>query len=441
MKNKISIASFLVAYCLTIISPSTLAVSLKPGIMPTIPAIIPQVVDISKANFLAPNFHVSNLNINEISGSEIKGNFTTTNQENYYTADLNYEMKLFKGTDFQSLKLIDLVAISDPFFIQPNGEVAKSFVYNYPQNIVSGDYTLRIQIITGRGMELGWQDKVILLKGNNKFLDIDFLTAKVLSGTISGTPLEGINVASTDDVSGSLKVQNTGKAITVVPQIKIYKRQINMPVVKEYNDTAITFAKGETKTITLKMPKLDIPESYLAEVKFFENNQQVSGLQYFRWVVEGDSGKIIYIKADKDFYKAGDAINLTIQTVGPADGSNAGTGQLQVIVSDKNKKQIAKILKDVSLTGGLLPSIISIPVKYDLVSPIIDVKLTKAGKILDEQNINLPVFSSTAIQLEKQILQKKSSNINYLIYVFAILVIVAIILIFIFYKLKFRKIK
>ena len=81
------------------------------------------------------------------------------------------------------------------------------------------------------------------------------------------------------------------------------------------------------------------------------------------------------------------------------------------------------------------------PVKYDLVSPIIDVKLTKAGKILDEQNINLPVFSSTAIQLEKQILQKKSSNINYLIYVFAILVIVAIILIFIFYKLKFRKIK
>jgi hypothetical protein len=53
--------------------------------------------------------------------------------------------------------------------------------------------------------------------------------------------------------------------------------------------------------------------------KFLENNEQVSGTELFRWVVEGPSGKILNIKANKDYFKAGENINLTIESIGPAD--------------------------------------------------------------------------------------------------------------------------
>ncbi len=420
---------------------------------------------------LAPLIQLPEAHITKISGNTIEGEFSVINGEKYYLSDLNYEIKLLQGTSFDNYKLIDVVVPSGTFFVAPDDTISKNFTYTYPKNITNGNYAVRIEAMTSRGTELGWYDLVTPLTGENKFLNIIVDSSKVAvdnnanvfnktgststnatSTSVDGkikppvnppvissvvhkiaTPLEGINVSSTDDVSAYLQIKNTGKAITVVPQIKIYKRQINMPVVKEYNDTAITFAKGETKTITLKMPKLDIPESYLAEVKFFENNQQVSGLQYFRWVVEGDSGKIIYIKADKDFYKAGDTINLTVQPIGPADGSNGGQGQLEITVSDKNGKLISKTSEAVSLGDGLVTSLISIPVKADLVSPIIDVKLTKASKILDEQKITLPVFSAQAKQIEKQANQK-----TFQFYLIVGLLALAIIVVawFVFYKLK-----
>jgi hypothetical protein len=403
---------------------------------------------------LAPQIYVTNSSITSISGNEIKGEFTILNDEQYYLSDLNYEIKLFQGISYENLKLVDVVANSEPFFVAPGESITKSFTYIYPKNIVSDDYTLRTQIITSRGTELGWMDAATSLTGTAKFLDIlgDYSQVIVNDASTAGAPIvvstgtaannnvspstskpggavkprgtgsvssplspkeggltvghlvattsEGVVVSSTSDVIGHLRVQNSGEEITVIPQIRIFQRQVNMPVVKEYKDAPITFAKGETKDINLTMPKLDIPESYLAEVKFYQNSEQVSGIQYFRWVVEGLNGKIIYAKADADYYKAGGSINLKIQTTGPADASDPGMGKLEVSVS-KNNTVIAKITKDVSLGNGLVLSDISIPVKEDIVAPVINIKLTKDGKILNQQTINLPVYSPQAKKIQK----------------------------------------
>ena len=227
--------------------------------------------------------------------------------------------------------------------------------------------------------------------------------SEVLVGKSKVFPLFGVGVSPNQDAVVFLKVKNPGDAITVIPQIKIFERQYNMSVVKEYQDSPITFAKNETKDVSLTMPKLDTPESYLAEVKFYQNNQQVSGIEYFRWVVEGGSGKILYIKADKDYYKAGDSINLTVESIGPADFSNLGTGKLEVDVYDKDGNFVAKTIKDVPLNADLFTSTITIPVKKDLVNPVIKASLTKDGKVLDKNNIKLPLFSQQAKDLEKKI--------------------------------------
>jgi len=388
----------------------------------------------------APQIFVRNLKISEIKNGEIKGEFNIWNSESYYLNNLNYQVKLFNNGTPKEFELIDEVVSKETFFVPPNKTITKSFSYAFPQNIISGDYVLRVRIITDRGTELGWQDQKVSLAGENNFLEMHPALSKVLLNGKVHTPLEGINISPSESVTALLEVKNPGDAITVVPHIKIFNRQINMPVFKEYQDSPIAFTKGETKKVQLQMPKIDIPESYLAEVKFYKDNEQVSGIQYFRWVVEGEGGKILYVKADKDYFRAGESINLTVQSIGPADGVDIGGGQLEVIVSDKNGNLIAKTSKEVSLTSDLVFSAIAIPIKKDLITPEINVKLTKNGKVLDERTINLPKFSEGAKALEQEMLEKARIKM-FLIYLSLSLAALILILVsgFLLYKFKIKK--
>jgi len=389
--------------------------------------------------YLAPNIYVTELRVNGIEGNEIKGEFVVSNYDPYYFNNLNYEIKLFQGTIFKKLKLIDVNISKETFFVSPEGSITKSFIYSFPQNIVSGDYTLRVQVVTDNGDELGWWDKKIYLQGQNKFLNILYEFSKVVVGKEEAFPLTGINVLPTDDVVGFFKVKNSGEAITVIPKIKVFQRQVNMPIVKEYQDDSITFAKNETKEISLLMPKLDIPESYLAEVKFYQGDEQVSGIQYFRWVVKGQSGKILSLKIDKDYYRAGDIMNIVIDSVGPADTSDAGTGKLEITVTDKDGNLIGETSKDVSLNPAVISSVITIPVKKDLITPAIGVRLTKDGKVLDESAINLPKFSEEAKSMERGILEKPRIR-KFLIYLSLSMALLMLILVvgFLIYKFNIK---
>jgi len=207
-----------------------------------------------------------------------------------------------------------------------------------------------------------------------------------------------------------------------------------MSLIREYQESSITFAKDETKEISLAMPKLDIPESYLAEVKFYQGKEQVSGIQYFRWVVKGEGGKILYVKADKDYYRAGENIEITIDLIGPADLSDIGEGKLEVTIFDKDGNLVVKTTKDVTLNSDLFSLVITIPVEKDLISPVIEVKLIKGENVLDERSIKLSVFSQEIKELERK---KTKTYLTYLLS--SIALILALIAGFLLYKFKIKK--
>ena len=361
--------------------------------------------------------------------NQISGQFTVVNTGNFYLPDLNYAIKLFKGTDFYKLQLVDVYDYSGIIAIAPNQTVTKSFTYQYPENIASGDYTARIQIITGQGEEIGSIDEPISLTGKNNFIDIQADSPRVVVGKNESLPLEGANVSSTDTVVAYLKVQNPGDSITVVPQIRIFDREYNMQLVKQYNDSPITFAKGETKDIDLTMPKLSTPESYLAEVKFYNNNKQVSGIQYFRWVVDGDSAKVLSVVSDKDNYSVGDNMKVTVYYIGPPDLTSIGGAKLQVTVYDQNKNVVAVKSENVNLSAAIGSAIITIPVNGDLFNPLIDAKIIKGNQALDDYKIAMPIFSKGAKQL-----QQKAKIENILFY--PVLLLVLFIAIFLVFKFK-----
>ena len=385
--------------------------------------------------YLLPTVSVNTLKITSSDNNQIKGEFTAQNRENYYMGNLNYEIQLLSGTSLDKLSLVTTNVSVDKFFINPNGTFTKSFVYNYPKNINTGEYTLFVRILTENGDQLGWNSKTLSLEGNNKFLNIVSGFSGLLTSKEEGYPLQGLNILPEENAVGFLSVENIGDEITVVPVIKIFARQVNMPIVKEYQDLPITIAKKETKKIRLNMPKFDVPESYLAEVKFYQNNEQISGIQYFRWVVVGSSGKILNVKIEKDFYKAGENMNIIIDSVGPADFSDSGVGKLEITVSDKNGNIVSNTSKDVSLNSNVISSIITILVEKDLLSPIVDVKLIKDKNVLDTQNIALTIFSKEAQNLQKEINNKKM--ITYLVYLLSFILIISILLTVLFiYKKK-----
>ena len=358
----------------------------------------------------APRVTLTDLNITKNEDGKIEGSFFLENMEDNFIADFQYEIKLFKGSDFRKLEFIDMYLSSEVFALPPHQKLRKNFIYSYPQNINDGNYTIIAQIITGRGMELNWQSQIIQLEGNNKFLEILSETSRVISGSKTGLPFEGINVNSTDDVFSSFEVKNLGEETTVVPHLKIYQRQYNMPLVKEYDDQPITFKSNETKQVKLLLPKFEKPESYLAEIIIYRDNAPASGINYARWVVKGLSGKILYVKFDKDYFVAGENLELSVQTVGPADNSIANSGKLEVIVTNNDGEELGATSKDISL-DELLTTKMVIPIKDDVIRPVVKVKLLKDQTVLDERIIGIPLFSEEGKQLEKQIESKKANKI------------------------------
>ena len=353
----------------------------------------------ANADTITPQIGVSGLLVGA-KDNQITGQFNVTNGENFYVPDLNYSVRLFKGTDFNTMSLVDTYVGQDVISLPPKNRIIQSFIYNYPKNIESGMYTVRVQVVTAKGAGLGWKDQVISLTGNNNFLDIQNSSAMVLVGNQQAGPVDGITVSPTDNVVASLKVTNSGEAITVIPNIRIFKRQYNMDLLKQYQDVPIIFAKGETKTITLTMPKFNIPESYLAEVKFLNNNNQVSGIQYFRWVVEGQSAKILNIATDKDSYAVLDNMKITVTYVGPADFSVINGAKLKVTVYDENKNTVATKMQDINLNMGAESATMIVPTTEDLFNPTINAQIINNNQQLDDYKITLPVFSKQAKQLK-----------------------------------------
>lgn len=392
--------------------------------------------------YVSSRIHVNELKINEISGNMISGEFNVINSEDFYVNNLNYKIQLLLGTSFKELRLIDTTLLDEKLDMEPTGTIKKTFTYNFPKNIISSDYTIRVQIISEIGDELGWDDQIIVLKGENKFLNIISDSQRVLVEGRETLPLQGVAIMPEQIVTTLFKVNNPGDMITVIPQIKIYKRAINMTLVKEYQENPITFTKKESKEINFIMPKFDVPESYLAEIKFYQNNEPVSPMQYFRWVVKGESGKIINIAASKDYYKAGESINLVIDTVGPADFSDAENGILEITVSDKNGNLINKTLVNVALDSNIISSVISIPIDKDLVSPTINVKLIRGDNTLAESNIAFLNPSQGAVELEDKIINDKiiseKRTKTYLLWLISLGILILVLFIgFIIYK-KFK---
>ena len=380
--------------------------------------------------FIAPSVYVNEFNLNSpntyfAEGDALSGNFVIWNSEDYVISDIVYKFNLIKDESLSMEKIIiDEKIFNEALVIYPDGKLNVTFNYSLPANIMSGVYKFRVKLMTKKGIPLGWKDIPINIQSSDNFLYIK--EAKILKNNSEEHPTAGIGFEKNEIVEIKFVGENPStNAIAAQCQIVIYERMTNMLEVSNIKKETIVFASGEKTNIQYKMPFFEKPESYLAEIKFYNNqNEMISNALYFRWVVQGASAEILSIKTDESSYSEGAKAEVQINFVGAADTiTSIGEAKVEAKIYNEENEIVGAASKNLNIDKN--DSVVfQIPIKKDTDQLRVEAAIIKGDTILDnyETNVNsVPDFS----------VQKKKSNLPFY---FLLILILGLISFFIYKK-------
>ena len=362
--------------------------------------------------FIAPSVYVSEFNLISPNTSfaekdTLSGNFIIWNSEDYIISDIVYKFNLIKDESSSMEKIIiDEKIFNEALVIYPDGKLNVTFDYSLPVNIMSGAYKFRVKLMTKKGIPLGWKDIPINIQSSDNFLYIK--EAKILKNNSEKHPTAGIGFEKNETVEIKFVGENpSANSISAKCQIIIYERMTNIFEVSNVKKKTIVFASGEKKNIQYKMPFFEKPESYLAEIKFYNNqNEIISNGLYFRWVVKGASAEILAIKTNESSYSEGEKAEVQINFVGAADTVTAiGEAKVETKIYNEKNEIVGEASKNLNVDEN--DSVVfQIPIKKDANQYRVEAVIVKNGVILDNYGTNVnsvQIFST----------KKKKSNLPF----------------------------
>jgi len=253
----------------------------------------------------------------------------------------------------------------------------------------SGAYTFRIQLTNARGERMSWAEKIINVGGNNKFVTLN--NASIIKNGQQLSNGAGVYYMPGEEVVIQFDANNDSQfTIVAVPNIVTYNRNIGSDITNKKNESNITLAPKERKTLSYTLSKTNIPETYLTEVKLIDpsNNEALSNAVVFRWIISGESARTLYVSSDKNSYKEGEEAMINVQYNGPADHTiEAGTGILDVKISNPQGEVIGKTSQQVALKPASMT--VAVPVQQDIDKFKIGVTLSKENKGFDNYEVQV----------------------------------------------------
>ena len=387
---------------------------------------------------IVPQVYFTNLTIDKINfnpGDIITGTVSLWNYEQFVISDLVFNFQLLGDeVDGVPTKMINSQMDSNIFQLSSGEETDKSFSYTLPSNLPTGNFVFRIQLSNSRGEEMSWEDKIITIGGENKFLTLG--NYWIVKDGVKLSPGGGVDYKSGEIPEIIFDVNNDSNfTVVAFPKIITYKR--NQGQFLQENKGADIILKPEQKqTIEAFLPQLTDPESYLSEVRLYdtETEEEISSLIYFRWIISGqDDAEILYVNPDKDSYEAGEEAEIDIQITGPAHTYSEDThlipaeeGVVEVSLFNQEDELMCQGNQEVSLESGQVS--VSCVVSEDLVNPKIETKIIKNDKILDDykfevESKNIPSEGSSE---EKISFFEKNKKIILFIFIGFILIMIII---------------
>jgi len=349
---------------------------------------------------LAPQIYFTDLKLSKnrfVAGEKIKGEVSFANYDEFIIVDLLLKYQILTKETYGIIEeKIDREILS----IKPGEEVTRLFEYTLPSYLPMEDLVFRVRLTTTKGEDLGWIDRPINVVSEGKFLSL--YNYWLLKDGKKLHPGAGFEYSPNEIPQVEFDAVNNSKfTITAFPRVTIYKRNLNAEVVKVLKYETFTFQPSVTKKIKLNLSNFNVPESYLAVLRMYDRNtgKPISNTIYFRWVVPGDSGRILWLGIDKDSYQKGEEAVFKVIYVGPphieALKGPIKEGELVFKLYNEKGELTGEGKKIIKLKAG--EAMVKVPVNKDVISPKIVATISKGGKTFDEYSYR---FSGTISRAE-----------------------------------------
>ena len=331
------------------------------------------------------------------------GTFRLENQSDDLVNDLRYRLDLLSPlpTDNDANLIEDAPLfydrqVSDESITMPSG-TGQDIAFNYlPPSVPTGDYRLRIMATTSKGRDMGWLDLPLHIESQIK----NFITLEPGTIAIPEYPDESFQPQSGPNVSpkGKLTLRATatlnGDApLTVVPTLEIFEFDIARTRINEVTAKPIRLVPNQATKIDIPLTVAEKPEVYYAllSLRLPKDNQKISTLAGYRWVVRGADADIISMRLIHPAVKHGQKAVLAIDMVGAGDAETKVNSNLIVVLQDNEGAAGSMTVENISLSDAVESGQATIPLTRDLVSPpqikatLID---TATGQALDQYTVS-----------------------------------------------------
>lgn len=345
------------------------------------------------------------MQIYRTSGNKISGSFVMENKDNIYYPDLYYSLTLVPTELYNKTHYSSVSAYYNsfgPFSLGQYENKLVAFEFEVPEYIPYQEYVLELKVENGV-WEIAspiWIDNVkIGNKDVNEFLMPNVENSHYYKIKNYENPLSGPYRDAGDPATVYMKVNSRfEKSIKVKPQITFYKRS-NMYDEKTYRQYGeeITIKPKEDKEIAIKLPDVNVPESYYYLISLVdENNMPVSYEYHFRCVINGATAKIAKINTHYDDYSK--KLYVDVAYMGSPDGSIIKNVQFtNTLYETDSNKVLADYGNKIDLNS------ISSKIVYGTEMPksgtkvtIFSSLMTEDGKMLSSKRVDLPSEATSA---------------------------------------------
>ena len=254
---------------------------------------------------LLATVNIQNAHITSQQGHTLALDFDFTNRQGLQP-QVHYSLQLV-GTTAGNQYVADQYVYPDNVPLAENTTVHKTITYAAPASL-SGTFDVYLQSETDTGFPLAI-DRVgsVTLQAATTGVELQTNTCYLQIPGEKDSPqyslLQGIDIKPTESLTLTCKVANhTATALTLTPTYETHYRSPygDVTAASGGDTTPLTLAAGETKTITLTLPKAATPQSYDVFVSLTGTNRVDA-----HYVIQGPSATIQTLTLDQDQYATG----------------------------------------------------------------------------------------------------------------------------------------
>ncbi len=338
--------------------------------------------------------------------TEVKGSFHVLNQAEDILGDIKYRLEILSplqvnvGKDIVIADAPTVYAQSlskDTLAFIPKEERDIPFSYTVPA-LPIGEYRFRIKLVTTQGKELGWDDQTIqVTNGSATFailthgpIEVPVFKDEVIPPTF------GVTVSPSSSFTITAEADNaTDVSLPAFPVLDVYAYGITGKKITSITGSPVTLDPQKSQGITVPVTAEAAPGVYYGVLTLrTAEGTQISSIADYRWIVRGESARIVSARIAKLETKQGGKVVVNVDYVGPADAQTALEGKISISLLDQQGTVgTFDVPSEIALRDSISSGEATVELQRDLVgAPGLKVILTDiSGKILDTYIISLPL--------------------------------------------------